>query len=199
MGYRWRLWGLLAGLSAALMVVLAGCSNVPLTPETIRNVTAAQLSEQHPVCLQDRNIRPPKAFVVKSENAWIALWGAGESPPKVDFEKNMVFVACTSLSSDGPGTMEVWVQKYLSTEETFEVRVREVIAGAWPLSLAYSRAYHMVKLPRTDLPVKVLWRHLWGNRDETRELDAQEWVPPAPTTGNAPQQGGYQTWGPQQR
>lgn len=205
------LQGLLAILAIGASVLVAGCSNIARTPETIRNVKHDQFGEQHPLCFQDRNCKAPKAFLVKSEAAWTTLWGPGETPPVVNFEREMVFIAFTSLSSEGPGTMEVWVQKFVAKEDVIEVRVREVVSGSWPLSAAYSRAYHMVRLPKSDLPVKVTWRYLWGNRDETKELRAEEWLPGAPATGTGaagfPNQsgqqqqltGGYHTWGPQQR
>ncbi len=190
-------WTWLPGLPIVMgLLVLSGCAQVLKTPTTLRNVTAADLGEQHPFCLQSKGHSAPKAFIIKNETNWKAFWGAGEEPPVVNFEQSMVFVAQTSLSSDGPGTMEIWVQKHRETEQVVETRVLESVGGSWPLSTAYSRAYHIVTLPTSTKPVKVTWRYLWGTRDETRELQAKEWTPTRSQGGqggwpNQSSQGGW--------
>ncbi len=179
-------------LVPCLLGGVGGCAAVPKSPTVIRHVAAADLSQPHPACLQARTARAPKAFVVKDEQSWKQVWGQGEDPPVVNFETQMVFGAFTSLSSEGPGTMEVWVLKYREAEDVLEVRVKERVSGSYPLSAGYSRAYEFVKLPRSDKPIKVLWRYQWGERDEESELQAHEWAPEAVAT---PTSGAQQNWG----
>jgi hypothetical protein len=178
-------------VSFALVMAVAlsqGCSQIPRTPPNIRHVTAAELGVQHPACLQTRATSPPKAFLVRSDANWKKLWGPGEDPPVINFEKSMVFVAASSLGSDGPGTLEIWVLKFRETDELVEVQVKEDVTGEWSLSAGWSRAYEIVKLPRSAKPVKVTWRYVWGSRDEQRELRAVEW---APRAGGQPSTGGW--------
>lgn len=178
-------WLCVATVCAAV-VMSAGCSQMARRPETIVNVTSADLSRQHPACFEEKGQAAPKAFLVRGDAEWRQVWGQGEDPPVVNFEKSMVLCAYTSLSSEGPGTIEVWVQKFRETDELVEVQVREVINGSFPLSAAFSRAYHFVKLPRSDKPVKVQWQFLWGTRDETRQIEAKDWAPQAASLGGQP-------------
>lgn len=162
---------------AAAAVMLAGCSAVPRAPTVIRHVAATDIGDQHPTCFQSRTCRAPQAFLVRNEADWQKVWGAGQDPPVINFDRDMVFAAYCSINSEGPGNMEVWVLRYRELEDVLEVRVKQVMSGAWPLSAAYSRAYELVKLPQTDKPVKVLWQYVWGTRDEQTELQAREWTP----------------------
>ncbi len=187
-------------LACALAAGLCGCSNVARQPAVIVHVEAKDLSQQHPLCLQSKNTKPPQAVLVKSQDGWSRFWGQGEEPPVVNFDKEMLLVASASVSSEGPGTLEVWVLKYVPGEAVMEVRVKEVSGGEWPLSAGFSRAYEIVRLPRTDNPVKVMWRRVWGNVDETKELQAVEWVPSGKATGawgNQGHQGQGGGWGQQ--
>ncbi|MCE5219044.1 hypothetical protein LLH03_18670 [bacterium] len=174
-----RLCQTLPGLVLGV-ALLGGCSHFAQTPPTVLHVEADNLDAKYPECLQSREAEPPKAFLVKSEAAWKKVWGAAE-PPVINFDKSMIFVAHGSIGSEGPGTLTVYVLKFVEREDVMEVRVKESLSGEWPLSSGFSRAYEIVKLPRTDKPVKVLWRYLWGSRDQTHELKASEWTPPAPT------------------
>lgn len=174
---RGRGLALAPAIAAALM--LAGCGSVPRAPTVIRHVAASDIGPQHPTCFQARTCRAPKAFLVTNEADWRKVWGPGEDPPVINFEKDMVFAAYCSIGSEGPGNMDVWVLKYRDLEDVLEVRVKQLMSGAWPLSAAYSRAYELVKLPQTDKPVKVLWQYVWGTRDEQSELQAREWTPEA--------------------
>ncbi len=188
-----------ACLAGALVAGLCGCSNVARQPAVVVHVEAKDLSQQHPLCLQNKNTKPPQAVLVKSQDGWARFWGQGEDPPVVNFDKEMLLVASASVSSEGPGTLEVWVLKYVPGEAVMEGRVKEVSGGEWPLSAGFSRAYEIVRLPRTDNPVKVMWRRVWGNVDETKELQAVEWVPSgqaAEAWGNQSQQG-QGGWGQQ--
>jgi len=169
----------LSGLVLSLAFV-GGCSHFARTPSTVLHVEADNLQARYPECLQSRDLLPPRAFLVRSETAWKKVWGAAE-PPVINFDKSMVFVARGSIGSEGPGTLTVYVLKFVEREDVMEVRVKESLSGEWPLSAGFSRAYDIVKLPRTDKPVKVLWRYMWGSRDQTHELKAVEWTPPAAT------------------
>lgn len=178
-----------------LVFLLPGCSKIPQTPPTIRHVAATDLTEQHPVCFQARTCKAPRAFVIKTEADWKKVWGPGEDPPVINFDKSMVLCAFASISSEGPGSMEVWVLKFRQTEDVVEAQVKQTVTGSWPLSAGYSRAYEFVKLPKSDKPVKVLWRYMWGSRDEETELQAREWTP-AETSGAGAAR--WQTQGMQQ-
>ena len=171
--------GLALAPAFAAAVMLAGCASLPRSPTVIRHVAASDLGHQHPACLQARTCKAPKAFLVRNEDDWTKVWGPGEDPPVINFERDMVLAAYCSISSEGPGRMDVWVLKYREVEDVLEVRVKQSMGGAWPLSAAYSRAYELVKLPQTDKPVKVLWQYVWGTRDEETELQAREWTPQA--------------------
>lgn len=157
------------------LAAMSGCK-VALQPPNLKHVAAKDVDEKAPAVFQDMTVHPPRAFVVKSQEDWKRLWGSAQAP-KVDFNKNMVFVAFDSINSGGPGTMDIWVLKYTLDEQGMEVRVKESLSGEWTIGAGYSRAYDMVVLPRTDKPVKVQWRYEWGTREETRALDAQEWAP----------------------
>jgi len=185
---------------AGVVAAVSGCT-VGRTPETIRQVENDDFSPQHPACFKTKGANVPKAFLVKNQQAWATLWGQGEEPPVINFDKAMVFVAFASIGSEGPGSMSVWVLKYYNTKDILEVRVRESLSGTWPLSSAYSRAYHIVSLPKADKPVKVVWRRLWGKRDETTEIEATQWTPRAQTpmgAGAGAPQGGWGGRPPQQ-
>ena len=190
--------------ACGLLGCLAGCAKLWRTPPNVGHVVAADLSPQHPACLQIKATNPPKAFLVTDEAGWKQFWGPGEEPPVVNFEKSMVLVAFGSMGSEGPGTLEVWVLKYREIEDVMAVTVKEHITGEWPLSVGYSRAYDMVTLPRTDKPVKVLWRYMWGKRDENTEVRARRWLPGTQgrPTGDWPgqmQQQGQQQQGQEQQ
>jgi hypothetical protein len=160
----------------AVLAILPGCYR---TPDSVRHVPASDLKSQHPACFQQPNGKPPKAFLIKSEAALKQVWGPGEDAPVVNFEKNILFVAFTSLSSEGPGTLEVWALQYRELEDVMEVKVKEDVGGSWPLSTGFSRAYDIVKLPRTSKPVRVSWKYQWGAQNQDKELKAEEWVPQA--------------------
>jgi hypothetical protein len=166
----------LALLAGVLAMVAAGGCKFALQPPSLKHVSAKDMDEKAPAVLQDMTSHPPRAFLVKSQDAWQQLWGSATAP-KVDFKKNMVFVAFDSINSGGPGTMEIWALKYVQDESGLEVRVKESLSGEWTIGAGYSRAYDMVALPQTDKPVKVKWKYEWGAREETRELDAAEWTP----------------------
>ena len=177
-------------LAAALFIsALAGCYR---TANSVRHVTAADLKIKHPACFQQPGTGIPKAFIVKNDAALKQLWGPGEDPPVVNFQNNMVLVAFDSLTSDGPGTLEIWVQKYEEGEDVLNVQVREDVAGAWPVSTSFARAYDIVEIPHSSKPIKIQWHYTWGTRDETREVRADEWVPTESTTNGAG--GGQSTW-----
>jgi hypothetical protein len=163
-------------LTVLLATMVVGGCKVALQPSNIQHVPASDVDQKAPAALQDMTVHPPRAFLVKSEEDWKRLWGSAQAP-KVNFQKNMVFVAFDSINSGGPGTMEIWVLKYLEEDAQMLVRVKESLSGEWTIGAGYSRAYDVVALPRTDKPVKVQWEYEWGTRKETRELDAEEWAP----------------------
>jgi len=179
---------------------LTGCRPVPRQPSVVRHVEAKDLSVQHPMCLQSKVDKPPQAIIIRKEADWKTFWGPGEDPPVINFEKDMVFVASASVSSEGPGTLQVWALKFVPDNDVTEVQVKEVTGGEWPLSAGFSRAYEIVKLPQTGNPVMVVWRRVWGNVDETKELQAREWTPQGQGQGWGQQQGSAQQgWGGQQQ
>lgn len=168
-------------VAGALLVGVAlltgGCSKLWLTPASVKHVTAGDFSAKAPAIFQERNSEIPKAFVVTSEQNLKAFWGEGEPLPKIDFTKESFLVVFTSVSSEGPGSLEIWVLKCRETEDGVEARVKESLAGAWPISAGWSRAYDIVRIPKSTQPVKVHWEYMWGERDDMRELQAEEWVP----------------------
>lgn len=165
-------------LTGGSMLTLVGCWR---TPDNIRHVTAADAAQEHPPSLQIKTARPPQAFIITDEATWRQFWGEGEEPPPVDFKRDMVFVACCSLASEGPGTMEVWALKWRQTQDALEVRVKQTTSGEWPQGVGYSRAYDIVRLPQTTKPVRVQWHSVWGTRNDRKAMEAQPWTPDAQT------------------
>lgn len=108
-------------------------------------------------------VRERLAAVIKTEEAWYALWQrhvAGVEPrrglPPVDFSREMVAAVFMGEQPTSGGTAEV----VGATQEggSLVVRIRQVPAPAGGVGLSVlTQPFHLVLIPRSELPVKFEW------------------------------------------
>jgi hypothetical protein len=150
----------LAFLIAA--AVLAGCGVAkpyrPLT--TLQHITNTQQKKNPPRLNNPLAPDKDRAVLIEDDAAWVAYWGEGEIPPKVDFTKNRVLVVVSWLASGGPGSLDIRALGYKDDKKaaTRKILVREDVSGSWDTQGTYSRAYDISLIPRDDLTIHLEWR-----------------------------------------
>ena len=103
------------------------------------------------------SINVAEDHVIKDKDAFHDIWDRTYNPinqpslPSVDFAKEMVLASYLEMKSAGGWRIEI--QEAIETNKTIEVIVRES-SPKTPSASMMSNPYHMVKLEKSEKPVK---------------------------------------------
>lgn len=139
------------------LMLLAGASGTPQeTPHPFPIQTLARGTSS--------GVRERLVTVIKTEEAWRALWQRHivgveprPAPPPVDFSREMVVAVFMGEQRTSGATVEVL--EATRQEGAIVVRVREVSPPPEGIVLpVLTQPFHLVALPRSELPVRFEWR-----------------------------------------
>ena len=138
-------------LATGLLSILAGWTGLGATSpaDSVVPFTTIDRGTQS-------GIREPLHAVVRTLDDWAALWrrhGTG-TPPRIDFAADMVVAVFAGARPTGGYTVEIIEVVLAERELRVGYRERTPPPGAL-VTQALTAPFHIVRLPRSDLPVVV--------------------------------------------
>lgn len=100
-------------------------------------------------------------FVLKTEEEWRAFWRrhASSTPPVLDFSREMVIAAF--MGEQRTGGFSIEIQKVEDKGGLLKVLVQKTLpAPESPVLQVLTQPYHIIRLAKTDLPVRFARRSL---------------------------------------